>query len=128
VLEVKDYPNAYVPLAEFTAITANFETNLDELFVLLRQNVLTLGAEGRQDAALALTEALDGRDVQVELWLGESTVMGENEKAARSVMAKLRASIDAQPGNIHMITGPASRVTAASEQQSIAARAAKKTP
>jgi hypothetical protein len=103
VLEVKDYPTRYVPFAEFTAIVENFDQNLADTILQLRAEVGRLQRAGNRDAAKALTRALDARSAQVEIWLGPTTRLGE-EELARSVMGKLRQSVE--KGNITLAPTP----------------------
>lgn len=127
VLEVKDYPNSYVPLAEFTAITDNFETNWRQLRGLLQTKARALAAAGEADAARALTEAIARKDLTVEVWLGPTTKMGE-EAHAGSVLAALRASVDARGPNVRLAGGRPGRVSAASSRRAIEARTAAAAP
>lgn len=126
VLEVKDYPNSYVPYAEFTAITDNWATNVTDLNTALSTHVDRLTKEGKLDAARALQQAIDDTNIQVELWLGPTTKMGTDENAARSVLARLRETIDDQPGNVRLVTGGPRKVSSASQKAAIEARKAGK--
>ncbi|MGS2617463.1 hypothetical protein ACVCAH_23495 [Micromonospora sp. LZ34] len=126
VLEVKDYPNSYVPLAEFTAITDNFATNLADLRTVLRGRATELRKAGEAHAAKALSKASKAGDVQVEIWLGPKTKMGADELDARSVLRRLRASVDSQPGNVHLKVGGPTDVKATYQRQAIEARKAGK--
>ena len=103
VLEVKDYPTRYVPFAEFTAIVENFDQNLADTILQLRAEVGRLQGAGNRDAANALTRALNAQSVQVEIWLGPTTRLGE-ERLAESVMSKLRQSVE--KGNITLAPAP----------------------
>jgi hypothetical protein len=124
VLEVKDYPNAYVPEAEFTAITDNFDVNLRHVFEVLESRADDLAAAGHADAAKALRAAVKTSDVQVEIWLGPTTKMGTNEAAKNSVLARLRASVDARAGKTRLAPGGPKYVTEAYQQEAAAARQA----
>jgi hypothetical protein len=92
VLEVKDYPNSYVPYDEFTAITDNLNANLRQLRDLLDARVEELVSQGQPELARALREALKSNDITIEVWLGPDTLMGSSE-ADRSVLARLRQEI-----------------------------------
>jgi hypothetical protein len=97
VLEIKDYPNSYVPYAEFTAITDNLNTNLRQLRDLLESRVEALVAQGEPELASALQDALRSNDITIEVWLGPDTLMGSSE-ADRSVLARLRQDVAANGG------------------------------
>ncbi|SDZ15049.1 hypothetical protein SAMN05444365_10635 [Micromonospora pattaloongensis] len=126
VLEVKDYPNSYVPLAEFTAITDNFAKNLGDLRAVLRARAKELAKAGETHAAKALSNASKAGDVQVEIWLGPKTKMGESELDARSVLGRLRASVNSQPGNVKLKEGGPTDVRATYQRQAVEARKAAK--
>jgi hypothetical protein len=91
-LEVKDYPNSYVPYAEFTAITDNLDANLRQLRDILQARATELLSQGQPELASALTAALEENNITIEVWLGPDTLMGSSE-ADRSVLARLRQDI-----------------------------------
>ena len=124
VLEVKDYSNSYVPLAEFTAITDNFEHNVGRLMGILKADATRLAANGDAEAARALNEAIDKMDVTVEIWLGPTTQMGTDETAKSSVMAALRQKVGAKGPNVRLAEGGPNRVLATVKDEALAARAA----
>jgi hypothetical protein len=125
ILEVKEYPNSYIPLAEFTAINENFATNVGRLNRILAEDVKALVRAGDRDAARALQEVLDQQRFTVEVWLGPSTKMGA-ESVKDSVLSQLRASIEGRGPNIKLAPTPL-RVSSAARTRALAARKAKAT-
>jgi Annexin len=81
LLEVKDYPNRYIPAADLTAIDDNMTQNL----FALRQRLVALGPDGLGMSVgeyLAVMRALDNRDLAVLIRLGPTTSIGFGERAS----------------------------------------------
>ena len=99
IIEIKDYPNRNVSLAEMTAIRENRHQNLDRLRQQIRTAVHA-GTPGERPVPYRhLTanqmKALDGAErthnFRVELRLGPSTRIGAESHSAATILAKLRA-------------------------------------
>jgi hypothetical protein len=118
VLEVKDYPNSYVPYAEFTAITDNLDPNLRQLRDILDARASQLLSDGQPELAKALITALEKKDITIEVWLGPDTLMGASA-ADRAVLTRLRQTVD-DHGGARMAAKP-SRVRATWRSRAAAA-------
>lgn len=121
IREVKNYPGRYVPLADFTAIRDNLETNMTRLEESIDAALENRGADfkgWREDQLKALRQALRRRAVDFEVVIGPDTLLGDTG-AANSVLDQLRKDVgkygqlmtmpkpNAKPGSNH---GEATRV------------------
>ena len=96
LVEVKNYPNRYVPLNDITAINENLRPNLDRLKAMLANESLheRLGLTAEQ--AARAHDAISKSKLEFELRLGDTTRLGDVESSRSSVLRDLRADISAQ--------------------------------
>lgn len=97
IIEVKHYPDSYVPFAEFTAINQNLITNFDTLKSILKDvsNAEALGLSKDQLRA-AYKAAMEGR-VEIEVRTSATTKLGEHDRG--SVLKNLLTAARSQIGN-----------------------------
>jgi hypothetical protein len=98
LVEVKNYPGRYVPLADITAINENLNNNLNGLREKLRDPAQheKLGLNAKQ--AGAAVRAIDGNRLEFELHVGDTTSIGDVKSSRSSVLKDLRAEISAERG------------------------------
>ncbi|HEV7556053.1 MAG TPA: hypothetical protein VGO00_11385, partial [Kofleriaceae bacterium] len=97
--EVKDYPDRYVPLEEFTAIQGrDLKANLKVLGATIK-DALDNGGSAEHGLALpkeqlrALWRAFENDEFEIEIVLGRTTNLGEEGAQGSKVVAALRANI-----------------------------------
>ena len=105
IVEVKDYPNRNVAIGEMTAIRENRHQNLARLRLEITAAVDAKTPENRparyrnlttdQVAALRIAETTN--NFRVELRLGPSTGIGDENRSSTTILAKLRAELKASP-------------------------------
>lgn len=106
IIEVKDYPNRTVPLAEFTAIRGSgLKDNLQVLHTSVNKakKLLSVGdsADGFDGLTLRQLEAIETAlnsktQVRIEIMLGPTTKLGSEGHHASTVLPTLRKEIEAQ--------------------------------
>jgi hypothetical protein len=96
LIEVKNYPGRYVPLADITAISENLVANLEHLQRMLSipTNAKKLGLTLKQmDAA---RKAIINNSLEFQLLHSHDTSVGRVESGRSSVLRDLRADISAE--------------------------------
>jgi len=101
IIEIKDYPNRNVSLAEMTAIRENRHQNLDRLGKDIRaagwaRTPAECPAPYRNlttDQIAAIKRALKANNFRVELRLGPSTGIGAEGHSSATILAKLRVEL-----------------------------------
>jgi len=103
IREVKDYPNRYVSLSEFTAISDNLKNNYSEL----KEDVDAALEAAKAKATVprfkdfdaeqlaAIKKALTKKDVSIELVLSPTSKLGGEGVSVDSVITSLRDKIGA---------------------------------
>lgn len=103
ILEVKDYPTrSYVPYDEFSAITDNLRTNVDDLMDRLNAELAKMPPGPQRDA---LKAAVDGRRMRIEVHLSPDSSMAP-ATGPRNVLSRLRTHIDGEYGSGTFATSP----------------------
>jgi hypothetical protein len=99
IREVKDHANRHPSLADFSAINDNFERNLEELQLRLEGDLVRARQLGENETRTSMTaeqiraalHALRTRRVEVEIVLGQSTLMGAEGHYASRVLPALKS-------------------------------------
>jgi hypothetical protein len=98
IVEVKNYPGRYVPLADFTAIRDNLRTNLNNLRALLSDptNAAALGLT--PDQLKAAFNAFKARRFAMEIRLGPTTKLGDEVRGTvfDTISRELKNSLGSQ--------------------------------
>jgi len=105
IIEVKDYPNRNVAMGEMTAIRENRHQNLHRLRAEIDKAVRARTPGERParyrnlttDQIDALELASNTNNFRVELRLGPSTGIGDENHSSTTILAKLRAELKASP-------------------------------
>lgn len=135
IREVKDYPNRYVPLEEFSAIRPpNLQKNLraiskgveDGMAAITNGAAVAAPLDGLSLPQLgAIRRAVDRNQVRIEVVVGPTTKVGAESGRGASVMSVLRQEIRAASGDVDVLAPELDRVetpfadaaAAASERQ-----------
>lgn len=98
LIEVKNYPDRYIPLADITAISESLNHNLEQLQAMLRDPAQhdKLGLTAAQ--AKAADIAIKQNKLEFQLQLGDTTKLGPIESGRSSVLRDLRTDISAERG------------------------------
>ncbi|HEV8498457.1 MAG TPA: hypothetical protein VGQ56_16395 [Gemmatimonadaceae bacterium] len=98
LIEVKNYPDRYVPLSDITAIKENLNNNLKHLEGLLKN------AEAREKMGLSkeeakqALEAIKKNKLEFEMHVGDTTKLGELGDTRASVLEELKKKIARERG------------------------------
>jgi hypothetical protein len=98
IREVKDHANRHPSLQDFSAINENFERNLGELKRRLERDLVRAGGLGQTetrtsmtaDQLLAALNVLDTRQIEIEIVLGKTTMIGAEGHYASRVLPALK--------------------------------------
>ncbi len=116
IREVKDHPDNYVPLEEFSAIRPpGLGNNLKELDAKIADGLRRLekgdavpgdleGMTSQQLTAIRL--AIEDNDIQIDLVLGPTTKVAKEHAKGASVIRELRQEIREDRGGKDVLNGP----------------------
>lgn len=98
IREVKDHANRHPSLDDFSAIHQNFERNLDELKRRLEADLERADRIGENETRTSMTaeqilaalNALDKREMEIEIVLGKTTLIGAEGHYASRVLPALK--------------------------------------
>jgi hypothetical protein len=107
IVEVKNYPGRYVPLADFTAIQGkNATTNFQNIKAMLKDAQLNPTSDLRKKMTLAeidaALKAIDDKNVRIEIHLGDGTKLGTLQSG--TVLKSLQADWKARGFNVDINT------------------------